>query len=194
MSALSLPVVSMPYIFATELQAADTAELQAFFDQNPEYFLQCHGEPARDDEAATELKLNMPSDCDYKQQWMIGFVKEGEGLVAAVHVVQDLFADGVWHIGLFILETRRHGKGDAQLIYAATEQWALNHGARWLRLGAVKDNLRAMRFWGAQGYCAVRERENVQMGLKKNTITTMVKPLNIATLTQYLERVERDRT
>ena len=79
------------------------------------------------------------------------------------------------------------------MIYAATEQWAIAHGARWIRLGVVKDNLRARRFWESWGFCPVRERDDVEMGLKSNTVITMVKTLTGATLDQYLALVERDR-
>lgn len=181
-------------ICTAELTKADTGELQTFFEDNPDYFLVCHGTPARPDEAATELQLNIPNDYAYDRQWLIGFRAQGERLIAVAHIVKDLFSAGVWHVGLFIVETGRHGNGDAPLIYAAIEAWAVNQGARWIRLGVVKDNVRASRFWEARGFLAVRERAEVAMGLKNNTLVTMVKTLGTSTLTQYLARVERDRS
>ncbi|SOS34737.1 hypothetical protein CFBP6411_03380 [Pseudomonas syringae group genomosp. 3] len=194
MQTSQLPIVANPAIHADELYSADAAELQNFFDLNSEYFLICHGEPARPDEAATELELKIPDGLACNRQWFIGFREQGVGLIAVEHIIQDLFIEGVWHIGLLILEGCRHGKGDAQLIYAATEHWAVTQGARWLRIGVVTDNLRAKRFWESQGFAKVCERRGVAMGLKKNTIITMIKTLSGTTIPQYLELVERDRT
>lgn len=189
-----LPIVANSAIHADELYSTDAAELQSFFDRNTEYFLICHGEPARPDEAAKELELKLPDGLACNKQWFIAFREQGVGLIAVEHVVKDLFSEGVWHIGLLLLDACRHGKGDAQLIYAATEQWAVTQGARWLRIGVVADNLKAKRFWESRGFSSVYERKSVVMGLKKNTIFTMIKALSGATIPQYLELVDRDRT
>ncbi|MGY4494403.1 hypothetical protein [Pseudomonas sp. TE3610] len=116
-----LPIVSNSIIHADELHSADAAELQSFFDRDPEYFRICHGEPARPDEAATELELTLPDGLACNKQWFIGFREQGTGLIAVEHIIKDLLAEGVWHIGLLFLDARRHGKGDAHLIYGATE-------------------------------------------------------------------------
>lgn len=189
-----LPKVANSAIHTDELCSLDAAELQSFFDRNSEYFLICHGEPPRPDEAATELKLKLPDGLTCNKQWFIGFREQGAGLVAVEHVIKNLFVEGVWHIGLLILDACRHGKGDAQSIYAATEHWAVTQGARWLRIGVVADNLRAQRFWNSQGFSKVCERQGVVMGVKKNTIATMIKALSGATIPQYLELVDRDRS
>jgi GNAT superfamily N-acetyltransferase len=141
----------------------------------------------------TELELKIPDGLACNRQWFIGFREHGLGLIAVEHIIKDLFIKGVWHIGLLILEASRHGKGDAQLIYAATEHWAVTQGARWLRIGVVRDNLRARRFWASQGFTKVCERRGVAMGLKENTIITMVKTLSGTSIPQYLQLVERDR-
>lgn len=194
MQTSPLPMIWNPTIHVDELHSENAAELQSFFNRNSEYFLICHGEPARTDEAVNELELRLPDGMACTRQWFIGFREQGVGLIAVEHVIQDLFVEGVWHIGLLILEGSRHGKGDAQLIYAATEQWAVTHGARWLRIGVVTDNPRAKRFWETQGFSTVCGRKGVKMGLKKNTINTMIKALSGATVSQYLDLVERDRT
>ncbi|MDU8539212.1 N-acetyltransferase, partial [Pseudomonas syringae pv. actinidiae] len=102
MQTSQLPIVANPTIHAGELYSADAAELQNFFDLNPEYFLICHGEPARPDEAATELELKIPDGMACRRQWFIGFREQGVGLIAVEHIIQDLFIESVWHIGLLI--------------------------------------------------------------------------------------------
>ena len=49
-----------PTIHIDELHSENAAELQSFLERNSEYFLICHGEPARTDEAVNELELRLP--------------------------------------------------------------------------------------------------------------------------------------
>jgi predicted GNAT superfamily acetyltransferase len=114
-------------------------------------------------------------------------------LVAMANIISDLLAPGVWHIGLFVVATSRHGTGDAQTLHHGLETWAIANGAHWLRLGVVQGNARAERFWESLGYFETRTREGIVMGKLKNTIRVMVKPLAGDSLEQYLSLIERDR-
>jgi ribosomal protein S18 acetylase RimI-like enzyme len=108
-------------------------------------------------------------------------------------IVSDLLARHVWHIGLFIVATRLHGAGVAQLLYGHLERWALKHGAEWFRLGVVEGNARAERFWQRCGFVEVRTRDGVQMGPRTNTIRVMFKPLGGGDRLEYLALIARDR-
>ena len=102
-------------------------------------------------------------------------------------------AEGVWHIGLFIVATSLHGSGTAQALYAELESWMRARGGRWARLGVVEGNVRTERFWERMGYVEVRRRLGVEMGNKISTLRVMAKPLGNCTLSEYLGVVARDR-
>jgi len=108
-------------------------------------------------------------------------------------IVGDFIADHVWHIGLFIVVSALHGSGAAHVLYRKLEQWMVDRGARWIRLGVVQGNAKAERFWQRSGYVQVRERGPLQMGRKTNLLRVMVKPLAGGTLDAYLALVGRDR-
>ncbi len=114
-------------------------------------------------------------------------------LVALAIVVEDLIAPHVWHVGLFIVAGGAHGRGVGRAVYEALEGWMRARGAQWLRLGVVEGNVRAERFWRAQGYTEVRRRHGVEMGRKVNTLLVMAKPLAGGALDDYLALVVRDR-
>jgi GNAT superfamily N-acetyltransferase len=114
-------------------------------------------------------------------------------MIGMAEIVSDLLARCVWHIGLFIVATRLHGAGVAQLLYANLERWALEHGAQWMRLGVVGGNTRAERFWQSWGFVELRRREGVQIGPRTHTIHVMFKPLAGGSAAQYLALVARDR-
>jgi len=178
---------------AHELHASDVGALQAFFEANPEYFQSVTGHPPQGSEAHKEIHGDLPAGWPYTRKWLIGVVDGAGDMVAMANVVADLLAPRVWHIGLFVVATALHGSGAARSIYRALEDWIERNGARWIRLGVVAGNTRAERFWRSAGFGELRKREGIAMGERVNTVIVLGKPLGTATLSEYLERVARDR-
>ncbi|WP_063533152.1 GNAT family N-acetyltransferase [Burkholderia sp. MSMB1589WGS] len=196
---------------AIALGADDIPAIQAFFERNPEYFVDTTGKPPAPDEAAVEYAGMPPADRGCTAKWTIGFrpsapagcnaptpsssVSSGAHapLAAFATLFADMFAPGIWHVDLFIVETVRHGQGVARCIYAALEAWMRARGARWLRLGVVSGAPRAERFWARAGYADVRTVENVPMKDAVRTVRVMVKPLDGGDVRAYLDLVARDR-
>jgi GNAT superfamily N-acetyltransferase len=176
-----------------ELGAADVAELQRFFDANPEYFQAVNGEAPRTDEAQQELDDLPPAGMPFGRRWSLGYVDDGGALVGMATVVSDFIADRVWHVGLFIVASALHGSGSASTLYDELERWMRGQGARWLRLGVVAGNTKAERFWQKVGYVELRERGPLAMGQRTNIIRVLWKPLTGGSVDDYLARVERDR-
>jgi GNAT superfamily N-acetyltransferase len=193
MPLTKLPSSPIPNLRTIELTSNEEPILQRFFDANPQYFLAVNGEPAGPDEAHEEIHGELPPGWSFTKKWLIGYVDAQNELVAMANIISDLLAPGVWHIGLFVVATSRHGTGDAQTLHNGLETWALENGAQWLRLGVVQGNARAEHFWESLGYIETRTREGVAMGKLTNTIRVMVKPLDGGSLEQYLSLIERDR-
>lgn len=191
--ATALPTSPLPGLHSIELTPVHAPELQRFFEANPPYFLAVNGEPAGPGEAHEEIHGELPSGWSFTKKWLVGYVDGAGSLVAMANVITDLLAPGVWHIGLFIVATSRHGNGDAQALYHGLEGWAMHNGAEWLRLGVVHGNLRAERFWESLGFVQTRTRTGVAMGRLSQTLRVMVKPLLGAGLEHYLSLVPRDR-
>jgi RimJ/RimL family protein N-acetyltransferase len=178
---------------ALELAAKDVAALQRFFEENPEYFFAVGDEPPRPDEACQEFDFMPPADYPFERKWLIGFLDGSGAMIGMAGGLSNLFSEGVWHIGLFIVATRLHGSGAALAMHRGLEDWMRGAGARWIRLGVVEGNSRAERFWEKAGYLDVRKRHGVEMGRKVNTLRVMAKPLAGGRLEEYLTRVARDR-
>lgn len=193
MSTVQLPRSPIPTLRTVELRSERVPLLQRFFDENPQYFLAVNGEPAGPGEAHEEIHGELPPGWRFTRKWLVGYVDDSGSLAATGNVVSDLLAEGVWHIGLFILATARHGTGEAQVLHDGLQSWARAGGARWLRLGVVRGNERAERFWKGLGYVEVRQREGMQMGKLTNTVRVMVKSLAKGTIEEYFSLVPRDR-
>ncbi len=190
---LKLPSSPIPGLEVVEITDAHVEALQRFFETNSEYNIAVNGEPPGPSEAYEEIHGELPTGWSFAKKWLIGYLDKNGAMVAVANVVSDLLAPTVWHIGLFIVATERHGDGSSQKLYRGIETWAGASGASWLRLGVVEGNVRAERFWERQGFDQVRLRKDVKMGRLKNTVRVMIKPLRGGTLEQYLALVERDR-
>lgn len=193
MPASALPTCPLPGLRVVELAAGAEPLLQRFFDDNPLYFVTVSGRPASAGEAHDEIHGELPAGWPFGRKWVIGYVDAAGTLAAMAHVVSDLLAPAVWHIGTFIVATARHGSGDAHALFGALQDWARSHGARWLRLGVVRGNERAERFWARQGFVQTRLRDAVVFGDHSATVRVMCKPLAGGTIEAYLVLVERDR-
>ena len=176
-----------------KLGAGDLAEVQRFFEQNPDYFLAVNGKAPGPDEAKNEFADVPPAGMSYEAMWLLGFVDRTGALIGVATIVGDFIQPQVWHVGLFIVATALHGSGVAQALYRRLERWMVEQGARWLRLGVVQGSVKAERFWLRCGYVQVRERGPVAMGRKSNLLRVMAKPLAGGTIAEYLALVERDR-
>jgi GNAT superfamily N-acetyltransferase len=172
---------------------AHAPELQAFYEANPEYWLLVHGHPPAPGEAAEGFDFT-PPEMPYSvlPVWLIRD-RASRRLVGDLWIATDLMAPGVSHLGFFMVETARHGSGFAAELHAAYEAWAASAGARWLRLGVVESNLRALAFWQRMGYVEVRQRSGVTIGALTHTLRVMAKPLERNTLAEYFSAVPRDR-
>jgi GNAT superfamily N-acetyltransferase len=187
--------------FATaELQVrlatrAETAEIQAFNEANPEYWLLTHGHPPPPDDAQRAFDAHPPADMSYRDDpWFIVRDAASGELMGHVACAIDLMAPGVFHLGFFMVATPRIGTGIAQRLYDAYEEFAFRHGARWLRLGVVECNQRGHAFWRRQGYVEVNRRDGFVLGDRSHRLFTMVKPGQGETLDEYLAAVPRDRS
>lgn len=173
-----------------ELGPGDLPRLQRFYEANPEYSWSVNGHAPGPD-AARET-FDFPIPFPYERKRLLGWFDEDGEMVAMADIAEGLFAPGIWHVGLFIVATSLHGKGNARAIYEELEGWMASQGACWLRLGVVEGNSRAEGFWQKMGYVETRKRHGVEMGEKVNTLRVMAKPLR-GTLEELLEKVPRDR-
>ena len=189
----ALPASPIEDLRTIELTLERAALLQRFFEENPAYFVATSGEPAGPAAAIEEITSQIPVDMPFTKQWVVGYVDHDGSLAAMTHIITDLFAGSIHHISTFVVATGLHGTGRAQTLYAGLERWATSSGAAWLRLGVVRGNTRAERFWTSQRFVPVRERPGIEMGRRIVSVRNMVKPLAGGSLEEYFTLVPRDR-
>lgn len=189
----TLPPSPVPDFSTIELIPDREALLQRFLEANPEYYENFYGEPPGPDEAHREIHEPLPAGWSFTRKWLIGYLDASGELVAMAHVVSDLIAPKVWHIGFFLIATSRHGSGLAQALYAGLERWMFASGAEWLRLGVVAGNARGEGFWASCGFLETRTRHDMPYRKRTHTMRVLYKALAGGTLEEYRTLVPRDR-
>ena len=187
------PLFASAELQARALRADEVPALQALFDAHPVYFRTVNGRDALPDEAQQEFDDRPPPHLAWRAQHVLGLFDPSGRLQGSAVITEDLGTPGCCHLGLLWLPDPLHGRGIGQRWHAAYEDWARRQGARWLRLGVVEANTRALRFWQQLGYQRLRVREGVDTGGRVNTLWAMLKPLDGAAIEDYLARVPRDR-
>ena len=179
---------------ARPAEREDTGEIQAFIESNPEYWLLTHGHPPLANDAAKSFDWHPPADMSYSEHLSL-LVRHSSTreILAQIDVATDLLATGVYHLGFFMTATRTHGSGFAHRLYASYERWAIEHGARWLRLGVVEVNRRAEAFWRRVGYVELKRQDSYMLGDRSHVLITMAKPMPGERLREYLNAVPHDR-
>src|SRR4051794_25634887 len=99
-----------------ELRRDDEARLQQFYAANPEYNYAVEGEPPHADAARETFEALPPAGWPFRRKWVLAFCNDDGRLAGMADLLQDLFVDGVWHIGLFIVATALHGQGVARVL------------------------------------------------------------------------------
>lgn len=183
-----------PRWIAVALTPADAPALQAFFAANPLFSEIVNGEPWTADAADKELHDRPPADWPQGESRFWAVIERGSGhWLGFLDFTEDLLAPGIWHLGFFIVATAEHGSGLAHEVHRAWAAHAEHSGARWLRLGVVVTNERAVAFWERLGYAEVRQRHGATFGRLTHSVSVRVKPLGEASLKEHLARVPRDR-
>ena len=177
---------------AVEMFDFDVPRLEAFFAANPLFHQTVSGAPATPEAVREACAALPPPEWPFSRRWLLLVIDERGEVIGAVDLLADLFAIGVWHVGLFVVATALHGSGTPGAIYAALEAWMKSRGARWLRLGVVDANARGERFWRRMGYVEVRQRPDYEAGGRKHLLHVMAKPLGQPDWERYRRLVPRD--
>src|SRR3954466_1107601 len=92
---------------------AEVPLLQRFFEENPEYHLAIDGAAPGPNAAQEEFESLPPNGWRFDKKWILRFRGAGGPMVGMARPGENLFGDGVLHIGLFVIATRLHGSGRA---------------------------------------------------------------------------------
>ncbi len=135
------------------LEPPDLRNLQALFERAADYFEMTTGNPPAPDEAPRAFVAGPPAR-SVNDKRTIGVLHLDE-LVGVLDAITDWPEDGIWTVGMLLLDPAHRGAGLGSSILPAFEEWAFSQGATRLRTALVSHHDAGLRFLEQHGYAVV---------------------------------------
>jgi RimJ/RimL family protein N-acetyltransferase len=147
----------------------DAAEIQSLFESDPGYFEIAQGGPPSPTEAQS-LITALPEGKDYGDKFVYEVFDRHGALAAVVDLIRGYPQNGFWFLGLLFVApwTRNIGLGTRILDTICAH--VKRQGGHALRLGVVRENVRARALYERTQFHFIYDRERTQ----PNGFTVMV--------------------
>ena len=181
---------------ARNLTQADASGILALYSENTEYFKHCPPSPSL--ETVKEDLVALPPAKEAADKYYIG-IFEGNSLVAVMDLI-DRYPDRLTaFIGLLMVSKSCQGKGVGAYLVKALSQALGAEGYTRIRLGYIKTNLSAQRFWRKQGFqptgaASVREHFTVMEAEKILSLQEQIQTRERPELNAQRDRMMADNT
>ena len=152
----------------------DMPDLQALLERSADFFYLIEGQPPGPD-AARSLEIEGPPGWSLKKKILIGVKDQNSSLIAIIEGMRDYPEDGIFWIGLLLIDPFKRSQGLGERIMNGFEGWARAQGARQVRLGVADVNRKAMRFWQRIGFELVSKTGPTFLGQNEHVIYRMKK-------------------
>jgi len=141
--------------------AQDLASLQRLLEQAPRYAQIATAGPVSPS-AAAEMQATLPPGKEYEDKLVFGIFKD-QSLVGCVDLIRGYPSKSVAYVGLLLIAEPHEGNGyGAQAFEMVIEVIADWSTCTALRLGVLKTNEKAIRFWSKLGFAPTGESKPYQ--------------------------------
>ena len=151
------------------LNRGELDAIQTLLEGCDDFSILVTGKPSEPN-AARDLLLDCPPGIDLKNKYLIGFIDSKKNLIGLLDVINGYPKTGVWFIGLLIFLPEQRNKGLGERAIKGLENWIRSMGAKEIRLGVVKNNKAAIRFWEKVGFHFLEKRPPAKFGLKRQVV------------------------
>ena len=157
----------------------DLAALQRLLEHAPGYAQIATAMPVSPS-AAAEMLAALPPGKSHEDKFVFGVFKD-QTLVGCVDLIRGYPSASVAYVGLLLIAEPYEGSGYGTQAFARV----LEVAATWrtcnaLRLGVLKTNERAMRFWSRLGFAPTGESKPYQHGSVRTEVLLYERPLAAA--------------
>jgi GNAT superfamily N-acetyltransferase len=160
-------------LYARRLVSTDVDLLQALLEHCDDSFQLFDGTPTWSSAAQT-LLTQLPEGKSLEDKFVIGICGDSGGLLGVIDVIQNYPSLHEWFLGLMLLEPRQRNKGLGRQLYRAFENWVIQLGAQYIRLGVVEQNEKGYKFWQSMGY-EIIDKKLSQVSGQKGSVTIVMR-------------------
>ena len=155
------------------LAPEDLGDLQSLFERAADYFEIATGRAPAGDEAQRAFVAGPPTK-SVKEKRVIGIFRQQE-LVGVLDALTDWPAEGVWTLGMLLLDPAVRGDGLGGATLAAYEAWAQGQGAQSHRTAVVAHHAPGLRFLERAGFQREQTMPDYDAGGRRAEVVFLVK-------------------
>jgi RimJ/RimL family protein N-acetyltransferase len=128
--------------------------LKEIVNSNPEFNLLSDGHSELEDAEILEMYQSSKS-----QGAVMNFILDNGRPVGVIDYLMKNPSDKMPWLGLLMIHASYQGHGYAVAAFNEYERLMRNEGAECIRLGVIKGNDRAMKFWRNRGFTFIQEKQ-----------------------------------
>ncbi len=141
------------------LSQANIEEIQSLCDSCNDYFLISQGCKTIGNEAL-DILTSLPPHNDMNDKDVIGIYNTQKKLIGLVDLVKNYPNEGVWIIGLMLIDPKERRKKIGQEMDKIIKTHVLSQSGKAIQLGVLRENKTGRAFWGKLGYLKVGETKS----------------------------------
>ena len=161
---------------------ADAPAVQDLFERCNDFNQLVTGQDA-DPNDGGDLLINLPPNTIPEDKVVFGVCAAGPQaagtrLLGVADVIRGYPAQGIWWIGLLLLDPAARGRGAGKTFFTVVESSAAQAGAKAIRLGVVEQNRAGFGFWQSLGFVEIERRPPVRFGQRDCVVIVMEKAVD----------------
>ncbi len=170
-----MPILNLPGsdISLRLLDPDDMPALQGLLERCADFSQLVEGEPPSV-HAAQDMLADLPPGRYLADKFLFGIFRENF-LAGVLDAVRGYPQEGVWWIGLLLLDPAQRGCGAGEQALNIFTTFAGEQGAQALMLGVVEENVRGLQFWQRMGFELVERRPPCLFGRKEQVVLVLRK-------------------
>ncbi len=150
------------------LNEKDIALVEEVCKKCEDYFQIEQGRRANSDDARAIL-TDLPAGKTKFDKFVMAILDDQNEPIGLIDVVADFPKKSEWIIGLLLLVPGARSAGMGRVLHQVIREWAIDGGAKSLRIGVLDENEAAKGFWEHLGY-AKQEEKTTQFGEKTHVV------------------------
>lgn len=123
--------------------------------------------------AGKEVFYDLPKGKKLQDKIIIGIYTKSNKLIGIIDMIKDFPVDKIWFIGLMMLDPAERKKGLGEKMVKEYIKFASKNEIGKIRLGVLKENDGALKFWDRMGFKITREISNYKINKKTTTVYAM---------------------
>lgn len=129
-------------------------------------------------EDVENIYSELPNTHNYQDKFLIGVFSENKDLIGIVDFLRDYPFRDSWCLGLMLLDPKFRSQGLGKKVYDDLEEWAVDLGAKVIRIGVLDQNKQAIKFWSILGFKEIETKEIKYGNFISNVIVMIRKPID----------------